>query len=291
MPEAVLLSLAIKMAASAVLVVLASRAVERSGPLAGALIATLPISAGPNYAFLAAEHGPAFLAQSALTGFAGNAATIAFIAVYALLARHHGVLASLGAAYGVWLAGAGLVARLQPSFATALLLNGAAFALALPLTRRLRSRSGAARPTSRPLDLPLRALAVMTLVAAVVIAGRLLGPGAAGLAAIVPIAMTSVAAILHRRLGGPAAATALAHTLPGMVGFTAALGCLGLTAVSLGSAVALGLALAVCLAWNLGLAALAGVGRGRSSGLDAPQAASDFSPSRPARSTAALAKE
>ena len=33
--------------------------VERAGPLVGAMVATLPITAGPAYAFLAAEHGAA----------------------------------------------------------------------------------------------------------------------------------------------------------------------------------------------------------------------------------------
>lgn len=263
MADAALLPLATKMAASAAIVVLASRAVERLGPLVGALVATLPISAGPNFAFLAAEHGPAFLADSAVTGLAGNAATIAFVVVYGLLAGRHGVVASLGAAYAVWLAGAWLVARTPPSYPGALVLNGVAFAVAMPLVRPLLSRSVAVRPVTRPFDLPVRALAVMALVAVVLMAGRQFGPGVAGVAALVPVTLTSIAAILHRRLGGPAASAALAHTLPGMVGFTLALASVSLTAVPLGSAASLGLALAVCIAWNLGLAALARSGRAR----------------------------
>ena len=60
------LSLLAKMATSAGGVVAASLAVERAGPVIGALIATLPISAGPAYAFLAMDHGPEFLARSTL---------------------------------------------------------------------------------------------------------------------------------------------------------------------------------------------------------------------------------
>ena len=45
--EQLWLTLPIKMAASALIVVTASLLVERSGPVVGALIATLPISAGP----------------------------------------------------------------------------------------------------------------------------------------------------------------------------------------------------------------------------------------------------
>jgi hypothetical protein len=59
------LTLLVKMLASAALVVGASLVVERAGPLTGAMIATLPISAGPNYVYLAMEHGDAFLRASA----------------------------------------------------------------------------------------------------------------------------------------------------------------------------------------------------------------------------------
>ena len=64
--EAGPLLLALRMLIAGCFVVLASRAAERAGPLVGALVATLPISAGPAYLFLALDHGPAFLAESAL---------------------------------------------------------------------------------------------------------------------------------------------------------------------------------------------------------------------------------
>ena len=60
--------LVMKMLTSAAIVVGASLVVERSGPFLGAMIVTLPISAGPAYAFLAVDHGSAFIASSALIG-------------------------------------------------------------------------------------------------------------------------------------------------------------------------------------------------------------------------------
>src|SRR2546430_539067 len=66
-PElAFLLSLTLRMAFAAAFVVIASMVTERSGPAIGALIATLPVSAGPSYIFLAIDHDDAFIAQSAL---------------------------------------------------------------------------------------------------------------------------------------------------------------------------------------------------------------------------------
>jgi hypothetical protein len=59
--------------------------------------------------------------------------------------------------------------------------------------------------------------------------------------------------ILHRRVGGPATAAVLANAVPGLAGFGAALLTLHLTAVPLGSALALIVALGVSVAWNAGL--------------------------------------
>lgn len=58
--------LLMKMAVAAAIVVSCSLLAERSGPLLAAMIATLPISAGPVYAFLAMDHDAAFISASAL---------------------------------------------------------------------------------------------------------------------------------------------------------------------------------------------------------------------------------
>lgn len=262
MPDAALIPLATKMAASAAIVVLAAKAMERSGPLLGAIIATLPISAGPNYAFLAAEHGPAFLAESAGAGLAANAATIAFILVYALAAQRLGLAVSLGLAAAVWIAAAWWVARGTWSLGGAVAANVLAFAVALPVARRGVAEAAVALPRAGATDVLVRALGVMALVGAVLVVGRLFGPAVAGVAAVVPVTLTSLAVILHRRVGGRAAAAALAQTLPGMIGFAVSLLVLSLAAVPVGSAAALAIALGVCLVSSLGIGAV-GLARAR----------------------------
>src|SRR6185437_1361188 len=89
---AYLLILALRMAVAAAFVVTASFITEHSGPAIGALIATLPISAGPAYVFLALDHDSAFIAQGALTSLPINAATIYLGLTYTLLAQRHGLL-------------------------------------------------------------------------------------------------------------------------------------------------------------------------------------------------------
>ncbi len=58
---------------------LASMVAERSGPLIGALVATLPVSAGPVYVFLALDHDAAFIAQSALASLTDQRRQPAFM--------------------------------------------------------------------------------------------------------------------------------------------------------------------------------------------------------------------
>src|SRR5215468_11820283 len=93
-----ILILSVRMAIAAAFVVSASIVTERSGPVIGALIATLPISAGPSYVFLAIDHDAAFIAEGALASLSINAATIFLSLTYVLLAQRHGVLLSCGGA-------------------------------------------------------------------------------------------------------------------------------------------------------------------------------------------------
>src|SRR6201991_2185492 len=101
-PLALLLILALRMAITAGFVVTASIITERSGPVIGALVATLPISAGPSYVFLALDHDAAFIAQGALASLPINAATMFFGLTYIHLAQRHNVMVSLGTAMVVW---------------------------------------------------------------------------------------------------------------------------------------------------------------------------------------------
>ena len=108
-PElAFILILALRMAVTAAFVVSASVITERSGPVIGALVATLPISAGPSYVFLALDHDAAFIANGALASLPINAATILLALTYVVLAQRHSALVSWGAAAAVWIALAAL---------------------------------------------------------------------------------------------------------------------------------------------------------------------------------------
>lgn len=245
-----------KMLTSAAIVVAASLVVERSGPFLGAMIVTLPISAGPAYAFLAVDHGADFIAVSALAGLPVSAATVVYMAVYAAAAQRFNTLASIGCALGVWAISIAMILNQQWSLAGALALNMAVYALAIPFARNFATAGIKVAPKKRAWDVPFRAALVMSVVGVTLLAGKTLGSSMAAVAALAPVVLISMALILQPRVGGAATASVVANGVPGMFGFVGALTVLHLCAPRLGSAVALVLALAVSTGWNASLIVL-----------------------------------
>jgi hypothetical protein len=247
-----LLTLGLRMAVAAACVVTAAFITERSGPVIGALIATLPFSAGPSYVFLALDHDAAFIAQGALASLAINAVTIFMGLTYVVLAQRWNAVVSTGGAIAVWIVLAALTRMISWSLASGIFANAIAYAICLPLLRSFRHVQ---MPliTRRWYDIPLRALLVATLVAAVTTLSGWVGPGISGTIALFPIVFSSIMLILHPRIGGPATAAVIANSGWGLLGLGVAIAALHLTAMPFGSAIALSFALAICVIWNLGL--------------------------------------
>ena len=246
------LSLVLKMAVTAGFVIAAAMVAERAGPAIGALIATLPIAAGPAYVFLALDHDAAFISQSAIGSIAAHAATGAFSLAYVVLAQRRGMAVSVIGAVAVWFVVAFMLRSVPWTFVSVAGANLATFAVCIALTGRYRHVQ---MPliVSQWYDVPLRALMVSALVAAVVGSSGRVGPTVSGLLAVYPIVMTSLMLIFQPRVGGPAAAALIANTMWGLVGFSACLFTVHLATVPLGTWAGLVLALAVSVAWNLAL--------------------------------------
>jgi hypothetical protein len=247
-----LLTLGFRMAITAAFVVSASIITERSGPVIGALVATLPISAGPSYVFLALDHDAAFIAEGALASLPINAATIFLGLTYVLLAQRHSALFSWACAAAVWIALAVVVRMVHWSLIGGLAVNAIAFGICIPLLARFRHVK---MPliTRRWYDIPLRASLVATLVATVVTLSGWVGPSISGMLALFPVVFSSMMLILHPRIGGPATAAVVANSGWGLLGFGAAVAVLHVAALRFGSAIALILALVTAVSWNLAL--------------------------------------
>jgi len=250
-PELIfILTLVLRMAITAAFVVSASVITERSGPVIGALVATLPISAGPSYVFLALDHDAAFVAEGALASLPINAATILLGLTYVLLAQRRGVLVSAGAAVAVWITLASLIRAVPWTLAGGLIANAIAFAICVPLLQRYRHVK-MPRVARRWYDIPLRASLVATLVATVVTLSGWVGPKISGIIALFPAVFASMMLILHPRIGGPPTAAVLANSAWGLMGFGLGVAVLHVGASQFGSAIGLSLGLATCVSWNL----------------------------------------
>ena len=242
-------ALTIKMVVTALFVTLATVIAERLGPTVGALVATLPVSAGPVYVFLALDHDAAFISASAVASLALNAITAIYVTVYVLLAQRRTMWVSVSLAFAVWLAAALVLGSVQWSAWWACILNLVVFTLCFFIVEPFAFIP--MPPTTRPwYDFLVRSSMVALLVAAVVLLSFRIGPTGTGVLAVFPIIYTSIMVILHHRVGGPATAAVLANAIPGLAGFGAALLTLHLTAVSLGIVTALFLGLGVSVVWN-----------------------------------------
>ena len=256
MLEVLSLDVFVKVIATIALVTTVTLVAERATPFVAAMVAALPISAGPAYLFIAMDHGSASLADSALTGVGVNAVMAVFLYMAVVCIPKFGIARGLAAAVLVWVVGALSVAQAAPSLLGAIVLSCITFPI---FTRLVRGRTAQATPAwvrLRLSDIALRALAVGAVVLAVLVVGRTIGAAVAGLTALIPIVWISTAIVLYDRLGAEACVAVLASGMLGMIGFCLALVALHWVTLSSGMAVGLSLALLVSVGWNVCLALL-----------------------------------
>jgi hypothetical protein len=251
------LTIALKMAIAASVVIAATVATERAGPLIGALIATLPVSAGPSYFFLAFEQNAQFFSQSALGSLLLNASTAIYATTYVLLSQRNPFIVCVPAAMIAWLGSFFLFSRYVESGLAAAILNVVIFAACFYLVRRYRDVR-MPKIKLRWYDFAFRAGLVGSLVGIILLLHSVMGPLVTGALAAFPIVFTSMMLILHQRYGGPACAAVMAHGITGLIGFGIAAYVLHVSVISLGVPAALTLALCITVAWNLGVFALRG---------------------------------
>jgi hypothetical protein len=247
--QMLLLSLALKVALTVVIVVAASIVVERSGPFIGALVASLPTAGGAAMIILALEHPPAFIAQSVIGSIVANAVCCVFALGYAVLAQRHGLVVSLAGAYAIWLGGVTIAGLVDWTLAGAIALNVVLFTLTIVAGRHFRI-DHKVRPRAKRYDIIWRAAIVAICVIAVTTASHWIGSFASGVFAFFPVAMGSFFLILHTRIGGPQAASVAAHVQAPLIGLTLGFIAVHLLAIPLGVWWSYLFALAIGLAWN-----------------------------------------
>ena len=200
----------IKALATALIVVCASAFAEVLGPFWGALIITLPVSAGPAYVFLAVRNGVDFVAASALSSVAANAATGLFLITYGLLGRDNAAMAR-SLPRGRRVAGrragdaAGGLDRLDGDAVEPRGIRAWDHAVEDAPDMPAPGLPG---PAEAWFDLPVRAAGVAAFVSVVVAVSEMLGPAATGIMAVFPISLISLIVIVRPRMGAQAAVAA-----------------------------------------------------------------------------------
>lgn len=246
------LTLIVKMAVTAAFLLAATVTAERAGPLVGGLVATLPVSAGPVYIFLAFDHDAHFIAQAALGSLGSNVINVVFAVTYTLLAQKRSLFVSLGGAYLVWVTLSFVFGSAHWPLPVAIAINAVVIGMSMWIVHSLRHvRVLAVQP--RWYELLMRAGLVAALVGVVITLSFTIGPALSGSLAVFPVTLTSIMLILHRRIGGPATAAVMANTIVGFGGFAVAVLALHLSAEPLGSPLALALALAVSICCNIAI--------------------------------------
>ena len=241
----------VKMLASALVVVLATTVAERVGAFWGALITSLPISAGPIYVLLAFEHDASFLSESAIGSLTATTATSVYLLALTWLCPRLHIAAAIPLSVFCWLL---VAAALRPIALTVIsagaLTVGVLLACMAATTAERRWLAAKATRSSR-YDIPLRALLVAILVALVTSSSRAIGPQMTGLFAVFPIGITSIALIIYLRQGPRAVATIMASSFLPMVGFAVALAALHVVAPRAGSVIGLLAGLTASIGWSV----------------------------------------
>src|SRR5262249_1014832 len=173
------LALATKMAITAIFVTVATIVAERLGAMVGALVATLPVSAGPVYVFLALDHDPTFISSSALARLTLNAATAIYVTVYVLIAQRRSMWLSVSLAFAMWLTAVLVLSPVRWNVWSAFILNFFVFSVCVFIVQPfclIRMP-----PTTRPwYDFVIRASLAASLVGAVVTLSFRIGPTGSG---------------------------------------------------------------------------------------------------------------
>lgn len=251
-----LTALVIRMAAVAVFIVIVALISERAGPFFGAMVASLPVYTGPVYLFLALDHPPEYLSRVAIASMATCGVIPVYLLIYGLLARAgHSMLLSLSVGLGAWLVCAIFVQLYDWTLTEAFLFAVPVFTVSLLLAPHFTDAVPREAGKRAWLDLAVRVLLVTLVVGIVNALSPFVPARITGILSIMPTVVTSLIVVLHGRIGGPATAALLAHSIGGLIGMLLAVTLVAATVVPWGPALSLSLALTISVSWNLMLIA------------------------------------
>lgn len=247
-----ILELAIKTVATAVVVIVVTLTVARLGSRLGGIVAGTPIVLGPAFFFLGREQSAEFVAAAAVSTLHALTASLLFTMAYVLAAERRGAVASMALAALGWAVGAVVFTALPGGAGLALAVYAAVFVLVRLVQRRIWLPAAGARAPVRWPDLLLRGAVAGALVGVATTAGALAGPMLSGTLTGFPIGLLAIGLTLHQRFGAPVARATIAAAQGGMLSLVAFAATVAVTAPAWGG----GIAFYCALAASLGVSAL-----------------------------------
>lgn len=244
-------ALAVRMAATALVVVLVSWSVGAFGPLIGGALAGLPMVLGPGFYFLSQQFPADYVQQAATYAVYSLSATQLFLLLIILCAPTLSPWRTLLCAVAGWAVAALLLSFMpvQPVLGLALFIAVTAFSLRV--SRRLAGMKGTSKAKAGWGLLIFRGALAGLLVAIVTTSSSLLGPSLSGLIMAFPIGYTVVAVTIHQTLGAASLVATLRSALWGTGSLAGFCTTLALTFTHLHWLTALLLAAAVSIAITL----------------------------------------
>jgi hypothetical protein len=239
-------TLALKLAATPTLIMLATLAGRRFGNAIGGWVVALPLTSGPIALFLALDQGPEFARLAATGALAGAAAQALYCLAYAWLAGRLAWPAAVMLALFVFgLGGLFLQQFALPLWAVVV----GVVALLLAVLRLMPREATSGAPAPPPAwDLPARMLVATAVVVGLTAAAPALGPHLSGLLATFPVFASVLAVFAHRSHGGAAARQVLWGMVSGLFGFAAFFAAVGALVARAGIAPAFVLGVLAALA-------------------------------------------
>jgi len=203
--------------ATALIVVAVATAVGKLGPVAGGLVAGLPIGLGPGFYFLLGTGTSEFLIQTATHSLLALSATQVFLTSCMATATRCRPIASLLLAVCVWWGAIWALGMLSATIETAAVLFLAVTAAARRVGRGLQIPGAAAERREGLPMLLVRAVAGGVLVASVTVFAPRLGAEMSGTLLAFPIGYALISLTIGEQFGAAAASAVVYSALLGTI--------------------------------------------------------------------------
>ena len=213
--------IAVKLIATAAVVIGVTIAVSKLGPRLGGIIAGTPIILGPGYFFMLQERPVEFIQSAALSTLHALIATLVFSICFVMTAGRMSALASLALATACWIPSTAIFSATPGGIWGAVAIYCLVLLIAEAIRRVLKLGQPVVIARSGWLDLLLRGLLAGVLVSIATTVAARSGPFLSGVLVGFPVGLFTIGLTLHQRYGAHVARATVTIAQKGMLSLVA----------------------------------------------------------------------